>query len=122
MSHRSPGRFLAPLALLAAVATIYLVARPQLGGSSDGPSTPAASTSGQKKASTSAQGKAGAAKRRTGKGRATAKAAKTYTVKPGDVLGSISQATGVSVADLLRLNKIDDAQSLSVGQKLKLSP
>ncbi len=113
MPHRSPGRFLAPLALLAAVATIYLVARPQLGGSSDGPSTPATSTSGQKQA--------GPAKRRTGKGRATAKA-KTYTVKPGDVLGSISSATGVSVADLLRFNKIDDAQSLSVGQKLKLSP
>ncbi len=115
MPHRSPGRFLAPLALIAAVTTIYFVVRPQPGGSSGGPSTPAASTTPAKKTGT-------AAKSKTGKARTRSKAPKTYTVKPGDVLGSISQATGASVADLLDFNDLEDAQSLSVGQKLKLGP
>ena len=94
--------------------TIYFVVRPQPGGSSGSPSTPAASTTPAKKT--------GTAKSKTGKARARSKAPKTYTVKPGDVLGSISQATGVSVADLLDFNDLEDAQSLSVGQKLKLGP
>ena len=93
--------------------TIYFVVRPQPGGSSGGPSTPAASTTPAKKTGTA---------KKTGKARTRSKAAKTYTVKPGDVLGSISQATGVSVADLLDFNDLEDAQSLSVGQKLKLGP
>jgi len=112
MPYRSPGRYLAPLALIVAVTMIYLVVRPQLGDSSGSPSKPASTTAA----------KEGTPKSRTGKGRATAKAPKTYTVKPGDVLGSISQATGVSVADLLVFNDLKDAQSLSVGQKLKLGP
>lgn len=113
MSHRSHARFLAPLALIAAIVTIFIVARPELGGSSDPKGTTAASSTS---ASKSAQGKAG--KRKSAKPKATPK---TYTVKPGDVLGSISDSTGVSVADLLDYNDID-AQSLSVGQKLKLTP
>ena len=113
MPYRSPGRYLAPLALIVAVTMIYLVVRPQLGDSSGSPSKPASTTVAKK---------AGAPKSRTGKAQATAKAPKTYTVKPGDVLGSISQATGVPVADLVAFNDLEDAQSLSVGQKLKLGP
>lgn len=112
MPYRSPARFLAPLALLAAVVTIYVVAAPSLGDSSDATRSTTASTTPPPRTATD-----------TRKRKATRKAAsKTYTVKPGDVLGSISESTGVAVADLLEYNDLEDAQSLSVGQKLKLAP
>lgn len=44
----------------------------------------------------------------------------TYTVKKGDTLFSIAEKYGTTVAALVSLNKLKDADSLSVGQKLKL--
>lgn len=114
MSRRSPARFLAPLALLTAVLTVFLVTRSELDSSSS--SQAAKSTSTSSKTSTA---KATSTKKGTKKRKASPK---TYTVKPGDVLGSISDRTGVSVPDLQDYNSIDDAQNLSVGQKLKLTP
>lgn len=108
MASRSPTRFLAPIALLAAVLAIYLVARPQLGSSDGGTKTTSTSQTTPKATST--------AKKKSKK-----KPRKTYTVKPGDVLGGISADTGVSIEDLLDFNEIDASQ-LSVGQKLKLAP
>jgi len=114
MPNRSPARYLAPLALLAVVVTIYLVARPELGGSSDSSGSTAASTTPRS---------TGASARNVSKNSGKAAGSKkTYTVKPGDVLGSISEATGVSQLDLIDINDLDDAQSLRVGQKLKLAP
>jgi len=113
MPDRSPARFLAPLALLAVVVTIYLVARPELGGSSESSGSPAASTTPRK---------TGTAARKARTSTTKASTRKTYTVKPGDVLGSISESTGVSQLDLIDFNDLDDAQSLRVGQKLKLAP
>jgi LysM repeat protein len=43
-----------------------------------------------------------------------------YTVQPGDTLNSIAAQLGVSAADLLRANNIDNADVLSVGQKLRV--
>ncbi len=116
MPHRSPARFLAPLALLAAVVTIYVVARPEVDGAPKSSSSTTASTTTQKATKS--------APRKASGDRTTRKKAapRTYTVKPGDVLGSISESTGVPVADLLAYNDLEDAQSLSVGQKLKLAP
>ena len=113
MARHSPTRFLAPLALVAACVTIYLVTESELGDSS---STTTATTS---------SAKASGAKPTTSARKAKAKKRaprKTYTVKPGDVLSSISETTGVAVADLLKYNDLEDAQNLSVGQKLKLKP
>lgn len=45
--------------------------------------------------------------------------AKTYKVKKGDTLYSISRRFGLSVTDLKRLNSLTD-NTISVGQKLKL--
>ncbi len=119
MPYRSPARFLAPLALVAAALTIFLVARSELGGSPEraGTGTSTSRTSTTKRSGTPA------AKTTTARKTATTKAsgAKTYTVKAGDNPGLIAEATGVSVAELLELNDID-AQSLRVGQKLKLAP
>lgn len=112
MTRRSPARFLAPLVLIAAIVTIYLVARPEL-GTSNGSRAGTTST-----ATSAAKSTATSARKTTAKAKAKPK---TYTVKPGDVLGSISESTGVAVEDLLDFNDLEDAQSLRVGQKLKLA-
>ncbi|MFF8910523.1 LysM peptidoglycan-binding domain-containing protein [Streptomyces olivaceoviridis] len=44
----------------------------------------------------------------------------TYTVKKGDTLSSIAKAHGTTVAKLVSLNGLKDADHLAVGQKLKL--
>jgi LysM repeat protein len=110
MSHRSPARFLAPLALLAAVLVVYLVARPELQGSA-GSAKSTVTQAPATKTATSAKTKKPQQKKKQ----------KTYTVKSGDVLGGISAQTGVSITDLQNYNNIDASQ-LSVGQKLKLTP
>ena len=48
-------------------------------------------------------------------------AADTYTVKSGDVLGSIAQKHKTTVKELQRLNNLTTTQ-IKVGQKLKLPP
>lgn len=48
------------------------------------------------------------------------KVPKTYTVKEGDTLGAIAARYGLKGTTILRLNPGVDAQSLSVGAKLKL--
>lgn len=45
---------------------------------------------------------------------------KTYTVKSGDTLVKIANVKGSTVKELVRLNKIHNANSISVGQVLKL--
>lgn len=108
MPHRSPARLLAPLALVAASAAIYLVARSELRATPDAdrPATTSAPTT------TTKQVKATSRKAR----------ARRYTVKPGDVLSVIAVKTGVSVDDLLRYNDLQAADSLTVGRRLKLTP
>ena len=46
---------------------------------------------------------------------------KTYTVKSGDSVSSISQLTKVSQDDILKLNELTDAGVISIGQSLILS-
>jgi LysM repeat protein len=47
-------------------------------------------------------------------------ATKTYTVKSGDSLSYIGQRFNVTTRDLMKLNKMSDANKLRVGQKLTL--
>jgi beta-lactamase class A len=51
---------------------------------------------------------------------AAAAAAGQYTVKAGDTLWDIARANGASVDDLVQLNGLGNADSLSVGQALRL--
>jgi LysM repeat protein len=46
----------------------------------------------------------------------------SYTVRPGDTLFSIARGSGVSVADLARLNQIQDTDLVLAGQTLRLKP
>lgn len=109
MASRSPARYLAPAALAAAAVAVYLVGFGGSGSKSDSGSAPASRAG---KRTTSTQSKAAVKKRK----------ATTYTVRAGDVLSGIAVKTGVSVDDLQRLNPKVDAQTLRVGQKLKLAP
>lgn len=55
-----------------------------------------------------------------GTGASVSTSSGTYTVRSGDTLYKISQAQGVSVAQLISLNNITDPTQLRVGQVLRL--
>lgn len=99
------SRLLAPLALLACVVAVGVVAMSTLG--QDEPSSrSAASTQATTGTSTAA--------------RTSTTTRSTYTVKSDDSLSLIAEKTGVGVEELVRLNPGVDPQSLRTGQKLKL--
>jgi len=107
MRRRSPARWLAPLALVTAAVAVYAVVHETLdSGSGDQPST-TSSTPARPKPSTAAT-------------KTTSSKPRTYTVKSGDVLSSIADEHGTTVAAIVRLNPSVDASTLHPGQKLKL--
>ncbi len=107
MPYRSPARFLAPLALIAAFFAVYTVVKPTSESSSDEPArTETTSTS----TTTSTTSKTSSKPTR-----------KSYTVKSGDVLSGIAESTGVPLERLLELNPDLDPQTLRSGQKIKLA-
>jgi LysM repeat protein len=106
MRHRTPGRWLAPVALVAAAVAVYAVAT---GNKSDDGST---STSGDRQTTTR--------QATTTTAKPAASRRKTYVVKPGDVLSAIAVKTGLTVEELLALNPGVDAQTLQPGDRLKL--
>ena len=120
MAPRSPARWMAPIALLAAVGAVGLVVKAETGGGSDAP-TATSQRSGTTPAPTGARTTT-AATRTTSTTETTGNAPRTYTVKPGDTLGSISEATGISVQRLQELNPSVDPQNLTVGQVITLRP
>jgi len=108
----NPARLLAPLALVAAALSIYLVVRSELSGGAGPASTrPAATTTTERTSTTSRSG---------GSGRSSSRRPRTYTVRAGDVLSSIAERTGVPLSRLEELNPDVDPQALRTGQKLKL--
>jgi beta-lactamase class A len=54
-------------------------------------------------------------------GQTAASAGGAYTVKPGDTLWTIANATGVNLDSLISLNDLSNPDSLTVGQQLKLA-
>lgn len=116
MTHRRPSRWLGPLALLAAVGAVLFVVSgsTQDGGGGNG------TAEERREAADGGSSTTGA---RTGPEARTATTRKrrTYTVRPGDTLATISERTGVPVEELQELNPRLDPNSLSVGQKIKLT-
>lgn len=101
MPYRSPARWLAPLALVAAVLVTFVVASGSRdSGATSMPATPTATTTTERQGS-----------RRT-----------VYVVKSGDVLSAIARDTGVTVERLQQLNDGLEADTLRPGQRLKLRP
>jgi LysM repeat protein len=103
---RSPLRFLAPLALIAATLVFLVVIAGAIGGGED------------ESASTEAAGQVEDGAGRQESGRSDAE---TYEVQDGDTLDGIAAETGVSVEELQELNPDLDPQSLIAGQELQLS-
>jgi LysM repeat protein len=104
MVRRSRGRYLAPIALAAAITGTYLIVHNGL--------THKSSTT---TSHVTRQPPAGAKRSKT------AQKAKFYVVQPGDTLSSIAQKTGVSVSTLESLNpKVVDPNSLQTAQRLRL--
>jgi LysM repeat protein len=117
-TRRSPARFLAPLALIAAVVAFMMVINNSGGGdsSSSNSGTTATETS-------SAGGTKSAAKTTVTKAKKAAKkkaAAKTYVVQAGDSFGAIATKTGITVERLQELNPDADSRLLQTGQKLRV--
>jgi len=122
VSGLNPARFAAPIALLAAALAIYLIGFSGSDGEkgSEPPAAPAGKTTQRSAPGGKPRPKApGGAQ--AGKGGPQATTGRTYTVKAGDVLSVISDETGVSIPDLMRLNPGLDARALQVGRKLRLS-
>jgi len=95
--RRSPVRFLAPIALAAAIVATYVVVHHGLTTKHKAPQVHTVT-------------------RRHGK---FAKA-KFYVVQPGDTLSTISQKTGVPVPVLEALNPSVNPNALQTGQRLRL--
>jgi LysM repeat protein len=96
MAARSPARYLAPIALVAAFIAILLVV-----GNVDG-------------------GGSGTGARVTTTQRKVAPARRTYVVQTGDTLSSIAARFGLTPEILVALNPTVDAQALQPGVRLKL--
>jgi LysM repeat protein len=112
MTHHSPARWLAPIALVTCAFAVYAVvsAGSDGGGSGAGGST----TRSPSRRSTASQ--------RPKSSTPKPKASRTYTVQPGDTLSAIAAKTGVALARIQALNPQADTQSLQTGQKIKLGP
>ena len=111
-ARRSPLRFLAPVALVIFGIALLMVLSTSSGGDGDG--TPSAQEKDRD---------LGASTKKKSKRRASANGnlpTRTYTVKSGDTLGSISEKTGIPVDKLQELNPQLDPQQLVSGQKIKL--
>jgi LysM repeat protein len=109
MSYRSPGRLLAPLALIAAVIALVAVI------SSAGDGDPAPASQVAPPASVTDDG--GSSGTRT---TARSEPARYYTVRSGDILSVIAERTGVSLETILDLNPGIDPQTLAAGQRIRL--
>ena len=115
MRSNPASRWIAPLALLAAIAAVFIVISGTT-SDSDGDKGNGTPSSQERKGSRSGRTRSTGETTRTP---ATPKK-KTYTVRPGDTLTVISERTGVPVEQLLELNPDIDANSLNPGDKLKL--
>lgn len=107
--RRSPGRFLAPLAL-AAFALAFLVIVLSSGVLSGGSDSQSGSTETTQQAR----------ERNRDAFRSNGKPKRVYVVKSGDSLVGIAEKTGISVERLQELNPDVDPQALIAMQRLKL--
>jgi LysM repeat protein len=108
MAGRNPLRFLAPIALVAFAVALYTVVKDAR--------APAGSSSSDTPAQTSSTPSKSASKKSASK-----KKRRVYTVKQGDTASAIAEKTGVSIETMKKLNKNFDPQTLSPGQRIRLT-
>jgi LysM repeat protein len=110
-----PSRWIAPLALLAALLAVWLVIQASTGDSDDGGGSEPTSQQQEQRETSDSEGETSARTTPAEPKR------KTYRVRPGDTLALIAERTGVTVEELLELNPDIDPNSLSVGERIRLS-
>jgi LysM repeat protein len=115
-TRRSPGRFLAPLALIVVLITFLAIVTSS--GKNGGGGTPTGDT-GTTSAQTSTTTKK-AAPTAAKKKSAAKDTSKTYTVQVGDTLGGIADKTGVPLQKIEELNPNVDPHSMTAGQEITL--
>ena len=106
-SRRRAAHVAAPFLFLAAVTLAVLLIRAGLESGSSGQTTTTVTTQSVRPHTTTTH------RRKPG-------ASRFYTVQTGDSFSSISVKTGVSVADLERLNPGVSSNALHVGQRLRV--
>ena len=111
MPHRSPARFLAPLALVGFAVALAVVIGSS-GGNDERPVAPPATVE-----RTARQQEERAPRNR---GERRQRRARTYRVKAGDTPSGIAEKTGVSLEELEALNPDLDPQSLNVGDEIRI--
>jgi LysM repeat protein len=110
MAHRSPARYLAPLALVAVSVALFMVVSTNLSG--DDAETDAPNQAIEAGPDGSPNGSSEEDPERLGP--------RFYRVKAGDTPSSIAEKTGTDLTEILRLNPDLDPQTLSPGQRLRL--
>jgi len=103
--RRSPARWLAPVALLAAVLVVGAVVSGSMDRTSSGSTAKRAGTKTTESTRTTSGPKV-----------------RVYTVKSGDVLSVIAERYNVPVARIERLNPDVDPRTLRPGIRLRLRP
>jgi LysM repeat protein len=116
MAPRFQARWIAPLALLAALLAVAVVFTSSTGNQADEP--PTAGTSGEERTQTQERARTSTQPRtRTS---TTQASAQSYTIRPGDTLGSIAAENDVTVEQLQELNPDVDSAALTVGERIRL--
>lgn len=111
MAHRSPARWLAPLALAVFVFALVSIVNSGTDGDGEG----ANDTSVPAATQPSDGGEEGAGGKRE-------RQSKTYVVKLGDTPSQIAAETGVSLDQIEKLNPDLDPQLLAPGEKIRIRP
>ena len=114
MTHRSPARYLAPLALVGFVVALFLV----VGGSRGGGEETAAPTPTPTSTAQSAEQRE--RRERCERRREQEEQEETYTVQAGDTPSGIAEETGVPLETLEELNPDLDPQALTVGDEIRI--
>jgi LysM repeat protein len=117
MLSRPPSRWLAPLAIAAVAAAGYGVISSNRGTSGGGGPTAEKGGTGTTKRTGTRTTRAKGTTAATG-----ATGPRSYVVRSGDTLSSISLETSVPLSRLTQLNPRMDAQALQPGQRLTLRP
>ena len=112
MTHRSPARYLAPLALVGFAVALLIV----VSGSSPNDEVPVTPSRTVQQAS----GNDGAQRNAAAKKKPKKSATRTYIVKAGDTPSGIAEKTGVPLETIEQLNPDLDPQGLNVGDEIKL--
>ena len=112
MPHRSPARFLAPLALVGFAVALLLV----IGSSGGDDEQPAPSTTTVER--TAEQRERRESSERDGSRRR--RRPRTYTVEPGDTPSGIADKTGVPLETIEELNPDLDPEGLAVGDEIRI--